>query len=328
MTPTDLQQHLFQFLKEQLPPHISMVDELCELLDLSPDSVYRRIRGEKPITLTELKRICERYHLSLDQMLQLENESVIFSAPGLNNGPASMEDYLNGVLKQFQYFNSFDTKVIRYICKDAPIWYFYLFPELAAFKTFFWAKTINNQEDLQSARFSIKDFPYTSCYQTGQRIMEEYAKLESYELWNLESIHSTVSQINYYKETGIFASKDDEQQVRESLLKLIDHLEMQTEEGKKFKAGAGSSVYSAPLHFYTNELILGSNTILLSLGNQHLTMVTYRVLSYLITRDTRFFQSALANFEILKSKSSYISRTGEKERIRFFNAMRQRIQQP
>ncbi len=52
METIELQQQLFQHLKENLPAHLSLVDELCSLLNLSADSVYRRIRGEKPITLT------------------------------------------------------------------------------------------------------------------------------------------------------------------------------------------------------------------------------------------------------------------------------------
>ena len=58
MHSTELKQQLFNHLKEKLPPHLSLVDELEDLLDLSADSVYRRIRGDKPITMAELKTIC------------------------------------------------------------------------------------------------------------------------------------------------------------------------------------------------------------------------------------------------------------------------------
>jgi hypothetical protein len=50
-----IQQQFFQYLKENMPPHLSMVDELCDILSLSHDSVYRRIRGEKPMSFSELK---------------------------------------------------------------------------------------------------------------------------------------------------------------------------------------------------------------------------------------------------------------------------------
>lgn len=44
METPQLQQELFKHLKEKLPSHLSLVDELCDLLNLSADSVYRRIR--------------------------------------------------------------------------------------------------------------------------------------------------------------------------------------------------------------------------------------------------------------------------------------------
>ena len=84
METNELQQQLFVYLKENIPPHLSLVDELCDLLDLSHDSVYRRIRGEKPITLTELKKICGHYHVSIDQLLRLENNTILFDAPDMN----------------------------------------------------------------------------------------------------------------------------------------------------------------------------------------------------------------------------------------------------
>ena len=72
MKNNEIQQQLFSVLKQKLPAHISLVDELGDLLGLSADSVYRRIRGEKPIDLIELKKICDHYRLSLDQLLQLQ----------------------------------------------------------------------------------------------------------------------------------------------------------------------------------------------------------------------------------------------------------------
>jgi len=120
METHEVQQQLFGYLKENLPPHLSVVDELCDLLDLSADSVYRRIRGEKPITLSELKRICEHYHLSLDQMLQLQNESVLFDAPGMNGATEEFVDYMKAMLAEFKYFTSFKTKEIQFLCKMRP----------------------------------------------------------------------------------------------------------------------------------------------------------------------------------------------------------------
>ncbi|MFI5133844.1 MAG: helix-turn-helix domain-containing protein, partial [Chitinophagales bacterium] len=121
MQANELQQQFFNHLKSVLPSHISMVDELTELLNLSYDSVYRRIRGEKPLALNELRQICEHYHVSLDQVLQLQNDTVVFHASTINHPVFSFPDYLKGYLQQLKYLNSFKERQLLYLCKDLPI---------------------------------------------------------------------------------------------------------------------------------------------------------------------------------------------------------------
>ena len=322
-----MQQQLFRHIKETLPPHLSLVDELCQLLDLSSDSVYRRIRGEKPVTLTELKVICEHYRLSLDQLLSLNNESVLFQAPGILNPSIPFATHMQGMLEQFKYFNSFKQREIFYLCKDAPFWYFYLFPGIAAFKTFFWMKTINNEPGLATTTFSLEEHGFHECFAIGQQILEEHSVMNTVELWNLESIHSTINQIAYYREAGIFRSQKDLLAVVDSFVQMLDHVQAQAVKGAKFMPGATAVGHKGSIQFYVNELILGNNTILLNLDNKRLSMVTYSVFSYLITQDERFATKAFDTFNTLLGRSSLVSRSGEKERNRFFNTLRDKVNQ-
>lgn len=325
METQQLQQQLFRHLKESLPAHLSLVDELCHLLDLSADSVYRRIRGEKPVTLIELKQICEHYHISLDQLLQLKNDSVLFQAPGITHHTIPFADHMRGMLEQFKYFNSFKQREIYYLCKDAPFWYFYLFPGMAAFKTFFWAKTINNEPALANKSFSLEEYPIEDCFAIGQQILEEHSLMNTVELWNLESIHSSINQIAYYRDAGIFRNKEDLTAVVESFIQMLDHLQAQAAKGVKFMPGATDVAYKGPIQFYVNELILGNNTILLNLEDKKLSMITYSVFSYLITRDDRFAGKVFDTFNTLLSRSTLVSKSGEKDRNRFFNTLRDKV---
>jgi hypothetical protein len=325
MKNNEIQQQLFAVLKEKQPAHLSLVDELGELLDLSADSVYRRIRGEKPIDLIELKKICEHYRLSLDQLLQLQSESVLFEAPGMTKPVGDFVEYMQAMLAQFRFFNSFGKKELFYLCKDAPIWYFYLFPELAAFKTFFWSKTINNQSQLSNKVFSFEEFPYSECFAIGQQVLEEHNKIDSVELWNLESIHSTINQIAYYRDAGNFRSPEELTSVVNSFHQWLDHLQLQAEKGVKFMPGAAEVSQRASIRFYVNELILGNNTMVINLDEQSLSMVTYSVFYYLFTKDPRFSAKAMSSFNTLLTRSTLISQVGEKDRNRFFNALREKV---
>lgn len=321
----DLQRELFVLIKESLPSHISLVDSIGDLLHLSYDSVYRRIRGEKQLTLNELRKICVHYQVSLDHLLELNQDSVLFKAPGMNTVSVEFVDYLADMLKQFKYFNSFEKREMNYLCKDSTLWNFYLFPELAAFKTFFWSKTINQHPDLHDKVFSFDEFPFTECFNIGQQILQEYNQIPSIELWNLESMHSTINQISYYRDAGNFKTDADFELVLASFHKMINHLQNQTEKGFKFMPGAADVSYKAPIQFYVNELILGNNTMVIDLNGKYLTMVTYSVFRYLFTRNPKFSASVLDSFHILLGRSTLISHSAERERNRFFNSLRQKI---
>jgi hypothetical protein len=280
--------------------------------------VYRRIRGEKPISLQELKKICDRYNLSLDQLLQLDTGTVVFNATDLNKQHFPFKDILSNMLKQLHYFNTFKHKKIFYLCKDMPIWQFYLYKELAAFKTFFWAKTIHNEPGYVNKLFSLDEFEFDDCFELGQEIIKQYNLVPGVELWNLESINSTISQIKFYKEAGMFKHEKDIELVIQSFEKTLDHLQAEAERGVKFMPGDTDISYRAGQELYVNEVVIGSNTILAELDDHKISFIPYNVFSFLHTRDKRFNESVFNGFQTLKSRSTLISGTGEKERNKFF----------
>lgn len=316
---------LFQYIKSSNPAHISLVDQVADLLKISTDSAYRRIRGEKEISLSELKALSDHFKISVDQVLQLKNDLVVFQAPEINTGNISLSDYLSEMLRYVKYFNSFKHKRMLYFCKDITFFHFYLFPEIASFKTFFWSKTIKDLPEYKGKQYSLEEFPLLECYELGQQIIREYNKIPSLELWNAESINSTISQISFYKEGGYFKNLADLNVILDSFQRCLDHIQHEVEKGVKFMPGDPELAHGAPLQFYINEVIIGSNNILVELDEEKLSFLTYNVLSYLITRDPRFNEKSFANFFTLVSRSSQISATGEKDRNRFFNAMREKI---
>src|ERR1700758_1703583 len=118
MDQPGVQQIFFQHVKSNLAAHLSLVDEVAELLNISNDSAYRRIRGEKPLSFEELKSLCAHYKISLDQLFHLNNNSFLFSGPLTNNQNFGIELYLEHLLQQANYFNSFENRELHYMGKD------------------------------------------------------------------------------------------------------------------------------------------------------------------------------------------------------------------
>ena len=68
MEADEIQNLLFQRIKEKAPSNISLVDELANLLGMSNDIAYRRIRGEKQLSISEVQKLSTHYNISLDQL--------------------------------------------------------------------------------------------------------------------------------------------------------------------------------------------------------------------------------------------------------------------
>jgi len=318
------QQLLFQHIKGILPGHLSMVDEIARVLDVSNDSAYRRIRGEKPITLEETKLLCNQFKISLDQLLHLDTDAVIFSGRRADPGTFNFEKYLEDFLAQHRLINSFDTKELLILPKDVPVYHYYNFPELAAFKYFFWMKTILRYPEYSRNRFDPGKMEGNLIHM-GELILEEYNKIPSTEIWNVENINTTLRQIDYYKQTGVFSSEEDVFRIYDCLEKVIDHVEAQAEAGYKSTYGKKESSKGAAFNLYINDFILGDNMYMPILNGNRIVFMTHAFLNYMGTRDTSFADYTYRHFQNIVNKSTLVSVVGERDRRSFFNKIRANI---
>ncbi len=184
---TSVQQSFFQHLKAVLPPHLAMVEEVAALLHISTDSAYRRIRCEKPLTIDEMMTPASHYKLSLDQFLQLDSDTFLFSGKLANATDHIFEKWMGNLLQQIQYINSFQDKHLYYLAKDIPLMQQFFVPELITFKSFFWRKSILHYDDLKGKKFSLRTLEPLHV-QLAERIQDVYTQIPATDIWNTESI--------------------------------------------------------------------------------------------------------------------------------------------
>src|SRR5690349_20019539 len=124
----ELQKIFFQHIKDKLPSHISFAEEIAEVLDISTDSSYRRIRGEKRIAFEEIQTLCRTYEISLDNILSLDINSTVFFGKWVDAENFNFENYLNDMLQQLHIIHSASQKLFYYEAKDIPPFYHFQFP--------------------------------------------------------------------------------------------------------------------------------------------------------------------------------------------------------
>ena len=324
MESTGIQVAFFQHIKTLLPEHIALVDAIADILNISNDSAYRRIRGEKPISLEEMQMLAAHYKISLDQFMHLQSDSFIFSGRLTNPTSSAFDEWLASIYQNFSFLNTFKNRHLYFLTKDIPFTTHFQIPELASFKYFFWKKSILQNEAMRGIKFDINDMS-KETFELGRKVVEEYNKTPGTEVWNLESINSTIRQIEYYREAKLFNSPSDVFLLYEKVEELINHLEKQAEIGKKFMIGQQPASDAGDYNLLHNDLILGDNSFLAVVDGLKISFISHSVINYISTRDERFCTYRLNSMQNLISKSTQISKVGEKERSRFFNRFYDKI---
>jgi len=317
MPERQIQEYLFQRIKEMLPAGASLVEVIAEKLHVSQDSAYRRIRGETLIVLEEAKILCQEYNISLDQLLSLDKKSVVFDNIVLGATTLNFTSYLTGILHELNELDAHQQKSITYITNDLPFFYQFFYQPLFAFRYFFWMKTIVQDPAFSQQKFSLDCLP-PATEALGKKVLEVYSRIPSTEIWNTESINGTLSQIAYYLEAGVMV-KDDAVKVWEALRKTIEHLQLQAEWGCKFLPGENHQTKKENFRLFHNRVGLGDNTILTTKDESKKLYLNYDALSYMTTTDEAFCNVVHQQLQTIMRRSTLISVVSEKQRNMFFN---------
>ena len=204
----ELQSLLFQQVKEKLPSHLSLVDEISELLEISYDSAYRRIRGEKSISMGELRKVTLHFGLSVDALFNIKSDNVVFKHFPILPPEIGVREWLKIILSVLKSIQHSSVNQIIYAAKDPPIFQYFQFPEIAAFKMFFWEKTLFKFPQHDNKKFAIIDYD-EEIKTIGERILTASLKIPTIEIWNEDTFNITFKQIEHYWVSGLFEKKED-----------------------------------------------------------------------------------------------------------------------
>ena len=321
---SQLQVNLFQYIKSVVPPNLSLVDEVADVLGVSNDSAYRRIRGEKEISFEEIQKLSNRFKISIDQVLNLKNDSMMFSGNFIQPENFDFLKHLDEIYNNLSYFAGFKQKELITFSKDIPVFYYYMFPELAAFKFFVWMKTLFKFPSYSQSKFSIKEI-HQEFFEKAKKNSLLSCQIPSTEILNVENIQTTLRQIEYYKDTGLFASKAELELMYSKLYEMVDHMENMCAAGKRYMPGQKPLYSDAAVKIYVNDFVIGDNNMIAVLNEKKICFVLHNVTNFMFTQDEKFCNYSYDFIQNIIHKSNLISEVGERERAMFFNMIRQRI---
>lgn len=318
MAAESVQSSFLEQVKTKLPANVSLADEIAEILNISRDSAYRRIRGETVLSLDEAKTLCTKFGVSLDLLLGIESGIIPFRHLMVNNKPETFENWLRLMLENLDLIAKFSgSKEIVFSAKDVPVFHYFRYPELCAFKMFFWMKSVLNYPELQTKKFS-PSLVRNELLAMGRKIAAVYNKVPSVELWGDETTNVTLKQLEFYQESGFFNSSADATIIFDQYIQMVRDI-------KEF-AAQGVKQPDVPFTLYKNEILIADNTILYRMDNNKTVYISHNITELLMTRHEKFSDQTEEFINNLQSRSILISTTGEKERNKFFNRMEEKIE--
>jgi hypothetical protein len=294
-----------------------LVDVLSEVLNISDDSSYRRIRKEKILTLDEILLLCTKFNISFDETIGDAKNNIVAFSFNFKDSNYDFQEYLTTVIQQLNRIKK-ENGTMYYSAKDIPVFHFFQSKELTAFKVYYWLKTMsNNKTDLTKKKFDFDIIP-AEIQSVTKQIYTSYSQVKSHEIWNYETIHSTINQITYYKDLCYITS---EQAIIlfNKLEELLKHLQEEIETEYKYHIGNKSVGTEPNFKFYYNEIIAADNSIYAEYGKIKESFKPHIVLNYMTTNNIQYCDYIKSIFESVIQKSTLISGVNEKDRKIFFN---------
>jgi hypothetical protein len=318
-TKTRSVQDIFiQKLKESLPPSIGIAEEISELLGVSIDSAYRRIRGETDLSINEIQKITNKYKISLDNIFSSLGDTVTFTYTKLTDSETNFEKYLGRIHAHLKSINDFPDKKIFYVAEELPLFYSFFDTKLTEFKLFYWQRSVLNIPQYQSAKFEF-GMINPNLVQMAHNCYKEYKKIPSVEIWTEETIFTVTKQLEFYLESGVLAKAD--------ALFLVGKLREMTESVKECAGDSRKEKSDAAetYQLYSSEVVLGTNCIYVKSGGTNHAYISFNTMNSLTTNNAEFCDETEHWLKNIIKKSTLISGVAEKQRFQFFNKVSKHI---
>ena len=306
----EMQDVFIKHLKQIVPSNVSLVDDIADLLKISNDSAYRRLRNETELSLDETYKICKHYRISVDSVFSNKGDSVTCNYIKLTDSEENFDSYLTSLLTQLERLQKSEDAKIIYAAEEIPIFHSFYSKELAAFKLFYWQRSVLNIPTYQTKKF---DWDVISDKQLAltHKIHQTYLQIPSTEIWTNETINTTIKQIEYYFESGAFKEKEDAILILQELKKMAQAINGYAEDENKSK--------NTSFNLYNSDLVIGTNCIHVTLAGSVMSYISFNTMNSLTTSNHQFCEEIEHWMKNLIKKSTLISSIAEKQRFQFFS---------
>ena len=316
------QEKLVAILKQSIADNVSLAAELSDLLNISMDSVYRRLRCQSTFSFDEVGLIAERFSISLDGLFRKEDNQVNFNFNPMYGQPFNFSKYLEWYATYLSDLARIPETSVIYAAEDIPVIRHFKYPHLSAFKAYYWSKAVLNIEVFHSKQFDFSEVSQ-KLIDNNLKTAEAYSKLNVTEIWSEETITSTLRQIRFYFDCHFFDNHETALIVLSDLRKMFEHMEIECQEND-----LETRQRQGDFKLYISDLMIGNNCVYIEPGKQHAperVFIGHNTFNTISTSDPKFLTETRHWINNLIRKSILLTGSAEKQRVIFFKKMYDKI---
>lgn len=306
-----LKNHLYV----QHQTNTSLAKDLCDLLGLSKDSVYRRLRGEASFTLDEAVCISKEYKISLDLLMSSHfNTFGTYRFRPLYDEEPQLSKNVKAVTKLFTYLAKQQGKM-HYIAEAAPLFRLLATEKLRDFSVYYWKKVILNYPSHTTIKFDDDYFIPKEYLLIVEQLTQQYLGIHLTEIWTKESLKKVLFQIEYAVESGFIVSEAIVKQLYVELETLIDSVDD--------SATSGQNMFGGSYTLFECEIQLENNCVYTEANNVTNCFLNFNNFNNISIGDEIFSQEVASWIDNLKTRSIQLSGQAEKRRNQFIDHQKQ-----
>lgn len=323
------QKDFFEIISRQLSGDASLVTEVAAALSMSESGAYKKINNISKLSFDEIIMLCKTFGVSFDSFTSDADKSLspyFYYSDTIRYEPRSYLEYVSGFLESSKMLDrSRENYQVSTFANEVPMMHYLQFPYLFYFKLFAWNRTNWKIKQYGRDYNTAHYFDDVDLTKTVRRLQDHYDSYDSIDIWNKQIFTNTLQQLTYYIKAGVFKKVDDIYAIYNDLKKLLKHLQLVAEKGKKISFSSGQE--KSKIAIYLNEVVISSEIIYVTKEGYRIVYHSYDTPNYIKSDDARVCNHMEKWLDKVINQSILISGQGEREREITFKVFEKELNQ-
>jgi hypothetical protein len=257
-TTTKLQRQVFALIEKKHPLGKKWLLEYMEWTGLKKSTAYNHCNGSTAMTADDVLRLMSRYQVHWNDLFpKAENGTISMQFSAATKKPSAPLEFMQGLQGHLRQLSQAKISRICFFSNDIPLFYFFEFPLLTAFKFYYWDYAVWGNTNPEKEPFDRKWIEKPEIQQAlhiAKDLIRTYQTIPRTEFWSPNMFNIIVQVILKVERDQYITASSVSENIRKEVLSLQDYL---------FKMANTVDQRAYPLHeIRCNTSIYGNNTVL------------------------------------------------------------------